>query len=79
MFANQPLDLGGGNLNPLGPLDTPRCFGLPMVNLGKPPLPPNIPYHWPFNYLKYVKDFDPNVHVRVLNATIEANSETNDA
>jgi hypothetical protein len=50
-----------------------------MVNPGRPPLPPNRPYHRPFNYHEYVKDFDPNVHVRMLKATIRANSVTNDA
>jgi hypothetical protein len=34
-----------------------------MVNLGRPPLPPNRPYHQPFNYLEYVKDFDLDAHV----------------
>jgi hypothetical protein len=50
-----------------------------MVHLCKPPLPPSKPYGQPFNYPKYVKDSDPNVHVRVFKAAIRANSETNDA
>jgi hypothetical protein len=50
-----------------------------MVNLGRPPLPPNKPYHQPLNYLEYVKGFDPNVHVRVFQATIKANGEIEDA
>ncbi len=50
-----------------------------MVNLSKPPLSPNRPYHQPFNYPEYVKNFDPNAHVRIFKATIRANSETNDA
>ncbi len=44
-FASQPLDLGGGNLDPLRPLGPLGYFGLPMVNPSKPPLPPNRPYH----------------------------------
>jgi hypothetical protein len=50
-----------------------------MVHLGKPPLPPNKPYHQPFNYLEYVKDFDPDAHVKIFKVAIKANSETNDA
>jgi hypothetical protein len=76
VFASQPLDLRGGSSNPLGP---PRYFGLPMVNPSKPPLPPNKPYHWPFNDPEYVKDSDLNVHVRVFRVAIRTNSETNDA
>jgi hypothetical protein len=38
VFAKQPSNLGGGGLGPLG------YFGLPMMDLGRPPLPPNIPY-----------------------------------
>jgi len=44
VFANQPLDPRGGGLAPPGPLRPLGYFGLPMVNLGKPPLPPNRPY-----------------------------------
>jgi hypothetical protein len=29
---------------PQGSLGPSRYFGLPMVNLGRPPLPPNRPY-----------------------------------
>jgi hypothetical protein len=36
VFVNKPLDLKGGNLDWPGP---PRYCGLPMVNLGRPPLP----------------------------------------
>jgi hypothetical protein len=36
---------------------------LPMVHPGRPPLPPNKPYHWPFNYPKYVKDSNLDVHI----------------
>jgi hypothetical protein len=50
-----------------------------MVNLGRPPLPPNRPYCRPLNYPEYVKDFDPDVHVRMFKAAIRANSETYDA
>ncbi len=82
IFARQPLDPIGGGLDRLGPLGPPRpsrYFGLLMMNLGRPPLPPNMPYHWPFNYPKYVKDSNPNVHVKVFKATIKTNSETNNA
>jgi len=48
-----------------------------MVNPSRPPLPPNRPYRWPFNYLEYVKDSDPGAHVRVFKVVIKANSETN--
>jgi hypothetical protein len=49
-----------------------------MMNLGKPPSPPNRPYHRPFNCPKYVKDFDPNAHVRVFKVAIIINGETKD-
>jgi hypothetical protein len=49
------------------------------VNISRPPLPPTRPYCWPFNYPKYVKDFDLNAHVRAFKVAIRANSETNDA
>ncbi len=45
VFTSQPLDQGGGGSDPpifVGPLG---YFGLPMVHLGRPPLPPNKPYH----------------------------------
>jgi hypothetical protein len=44
-----------------------------------PPLPPSRPYCQPFNYPKYVKDFDPNDHVKVFKVSIKTNSEINDA
>jgi hypothetical protein len=44
IFANQSLHPRGGSSNPLRPLTPPGYFKLPMVNLGKPPLPPNRPY-----------------------------------
>jgi hypothetical protein len=47
-----------------------------MVNPNRPPLPPNKPYHWPFNYPKYVKDSNPNAHVKVFKVAIRANGET---
>jgi hypothetical protein len=50
-----------------------------MVHPSRPPLPPNTPYHWPLNYLEYVKDFDLNVHVKIFKVAIITNSETNDA
>jgi len=54
-------------------------FGLPMVHLDMPPLPPNKPYHQPLNYPKYVKDFDPNAHVKVFKVPIKRNGEIEDA
>jgi hypothetical protein len=47
------------------------------MNLGKTPLPPNKLYRQPLNYLKYVKDFDPNVHVRAFKATIQTSETKN--
>jgi hypothetical protein len=79
VFASQPLDQGGSNLDPLGPLGPLVYFGLPMVHLGRPPLPPKRPYRWPFNYLEYIKDFDPDAHVKIFKAAIRANNETDDA
>ncbi len=81
VFVSQPSNQRRGNSNLVGfRFDiTPRYFLLLMVHLGRPPLPPNIPYCWPLNYLEYVKDFDPNAHVKVFNIAIRANSETNDA
>ncbi len=49
-----------------------------MMNLGRPPYPPNRPYRRPRNYLEYVKDVDLDAHVKVFKATIRANGETND-
>ncbi len=49
VFVDQPSDLGRGDSNPLRPLGPLGYFGLPMVNLGRPPLPPNKPYHQPLN------------------------------
>jgi hypothetical protein len=82
IFVGQPLDLGGRGLDPLGPLKPPkpsRYFELPIMNPSKPPLPPNRPYHQPLNYLKYLKDSNPNVNVKVFKAAIRTNSEINDA
>jgi len=50
-----------------------------MVNISRPPLPPNRPYCWPFNYLEYVKDSNLDVHVKVLKVAIRTNGETEDA
>jgi hypothetical protein len=47
IFVGQPLDPRGGGSNPPRAPRPPRplrCFGLPMMNLGIPPLPPNMPY-----------------------------------
>jgi hypothetical protein len=50
-----------------------------MEILGRPPLPPNKPYCRPFNYPKYVKDSNPNTHVKVFKVVIKANNEIDDA
>jgi hypothetical protein len=44
---------------------------LPMMNPRRPPLPPNKPYHWPLNYLEYVKDIDLDAHVKVFKLPLE--------
>ncbi len=69
-FASQPSNPKGGGSNPPRP---PRYFGLPMVNLGMPGLTPYRPYPQSLNYLEYVKDSNPNVHVRLFKAAIRAN------
>jgi hypothetical protein len=79
IFVGRPLDPGGGGLGPTRPPKPLRYFGLPMMNLGRPPLPPNMPYHQPLNYPKYAKDVDPNVRVKVFKVAIKANGETDDA
>jgi len=48
------------------------------MNPGRPPLPPNRPYHRPFNYHEYVKDSNSNAYVRVFKVAIKANGETKD-
>ncbi len=78
-FVSHPSNLGGSSLDPPRPPRPLGYFGLPMVNPGRPPLPPNRPYHRPFNYPEYVKDFDLDAHVRVFKFTIIANNEANDA
>jgi hypothetical protein len=45
------------------------------MNPSKPPLPPNKPYHRPLNYPKYVKNSNPDAHVKFFKATIKANGE----
>ncbi len=50
-----------------------------MMNPCRPSLPPNKPYHRPFNYLEYVKDSNLDVHVKVFKVAIRANSEIDDA
>jgi len=76
VFVDQPSDLGRGGSDPPGLLG---YFGLAMVNLGRPPLPPNMPYCQPFNYHEYVKDFAQDVHVRVFKVAIKGNGESEDA
>jgi hypothetical protein len=78
VFVGQPSYQGGGNSYPPKPLGPPCYFRLPMVHPGTPPLPPNRLYHWPFNYLEYVKDSNLDVHVRIFKAAIRTNSKTND-
>jgi len=78
-LVNQPLDPKGGSSDPLRPQGPPRYFGLLMVNLGMPPLIPNRLYRWPFNYPEYVKDSDPNAHVRIFKGAIKTNGEIKDA
>ncbi len=74
-FARQPSNLGGGGSGPLEPLRLLGYFGLPMMDLGRPPLPQNRPYHSPLNYFEYVKDFDLDVNVRVFKVAIRVNGE----
>jgi hypothetical protein len=49
-----------------------------MVHPGRPPLSPSKPYCRPLNYPEYVKEFNPNTHVRVFKVAIRANSEMDD-
>jgi hypothetical protein len=81
IFVEQPLDLGRSSNPPTPPWHPgpSRYFGLPMINLGKPLVPPNRPYYWPFNYPEYVKDSNPDAHVRVFKVTVWTNGETKDA
>ncbi len=67
-FARQPSDQGGGGSNSPRPS---RYFGLLMVHPSRPPLPPSRPYHWSLNYPKYVKDSNPDAHVKVFKASIK--------
>jgi len=74
IFARQPLDPKGGGSNPpipSRPSGPSRYFGLPMMNLSIPPLPPNRPSCWPLNYPKYVKDSNPHAHVKILKVAIK--------
>ncbi len=68
VFASQPLDQGGGGLNPPRP---PKYFGLLLVHPCRPPLPPNKSYHRPFNYLEYVKDFTLMLMLEYLKLPLE--------
>jgi len=49
-----------------------------MVYPGKPPLSPSKPYYRPLNYPKYVKEFNPDAHVRVFKVAIRADNEIDD-
>jgi hypothetical protein len=73
IFVGQPLDLGGGGLDPPRPPKPSGYFELPMMNPSRSPLPPKRPYRRPLNYLEYVKDVDPNAHVRVFKVAIRTN------
>ncbi len=46
-----------------------------MVDLSKPPLPPNKPYCWPLNNFKYVKNSNPDAHFKKFEVTIRINNE----
>jgi hypothetical protein len=50
-----------------------------MVHPGRPPLLVDKPYCQPLNYPEYVKDSNPNVHVKVFKVAIRANSGIDDA
>jgi hypothetical protein len=76
VFTRQPSDQRGSGSNPPRP---PRYFGLPMVHLGKSPLPLSKLYYQPLNYHEYVKDFDLDAHVRVFKTTMKTNNDINDA
>jgi hypothetical protein len=81
VFVKQPsYPRGGGSRppqppRPSGPLG---YFRLLMMNLGKPPLPRNKPYRRPFNYSEYVKNSNPDPHVRIFKTTSKTNGETED-
>jgi len=55
-----------------------KLFWIANDESGKPPLPPNKPYHWPLNYPEYVNNFNLDAHVRVFKVAIKANGETKD-
>jgi hypothetical protein len=78
IFFGQLLDPGGRGSDPLRPPRPLGYFGLLMMNPHRPPLPPNRPYRRPHNYLRYVKDSDPNAHVKVFNIAIRTNGELED-
>jgi hypothetical protein len=74
VFVRQPSCPGGGGSRPLEPPRLPRpssYFGLPMMNQGRPPLPPNKPYRRPLNYFEHVKNSNPDVHVKVFKTAIK--------
>jgi len=50
-----------------------------VLQCAQPLLTLNKPYHQPFNYLEYVKDSNPDVHIKIFKVAIKTNSETNDA
>jgi hypothetical protein len=78
-FARQPSYPEGRRSRPPKPPKPlrPSCyFRLLIMNPCRPPLPQNKPYRRPFNYSKYVKNSNPNAHVRVFKIAIKANGET---
>jgi hypothetical protein len=78
VFAKQHQTQRKGGSRPPRPPILSRYFGLRMMDPGRPPLPPNIPYHRPLNYPKYVKDFDPNALVIIFKVAIRVNGEIED-
>jgi hypothetical protein len=75
-FARQPSYPEGRRSRPPKPLRPSCYFRLLIMNPCRPPLPQNKPYRQPFNYPKYVKNSNPNAHVRVFKIAIKANGET---
>ncbi len=81
IFAKQPSYLRRGRSWLPKPPRPPRpssYFGLPVMNPSRPPLSPNKPYRWPFNYLKYMKNSNLNAHVKVVKDAIKTNGERKD-
>jgi hypothetical protein len=56
-----------------------RIFWITNGESMQNPIPPIRPYHRPLYYLGYVKDSNPDVHVRVFKVVIRINGEIEDA